>query len=166
MKAIRGFSLIELLVVVTIVAIVAAVAAPVYTTYATKARVASAFKVAQMYLKDVELYYTKQGTVPGVLNNALLNWGPNGHCDTGFNGVNVACPNGAKGTGYLRDVWLGGSSATYQDVAFRLSNDEGLGAARNRIFYIRGTFTPTAQSYQWQCYYYTVPQNLAPNSCI
>ncbi|MEO8837624.1 MAG: type IV pilin protein [Herbaspirillum sp.] len=57
-NAVRGFSLIELMIVVAIVAILAAIAFPSYTNYVVKTRRVAATACLSEYANYMERYYT------------------------------------------------------------------------------------------------------------
>ncbi len=75
MSIVKGFSIIELLVVVAIIAILSAVAAPAYGTYVIKARVTELLTVANSYkAKLIERLYLPQATEQSVftINSASI----------------------------------------------------------------------------------------------
>lgn len=96
MKAkIRGFSLIELMVVIAIVAVLSAIAVPAYRVFSTKARIASAVKMLNNLKAASVSYYNKNGAWPssitqlGVANTDSLD-------TTLITSVDV-CPTGCLG---------------------------------------------------------------------
>lgn len=74
MKAQKGFTLIELMIVVAIIGILAAVAIPQYQQYTTKAKFAEALSVAESYKLAVGLCAQENA---GVLTS----------CDAGSSGI-------------------------------------------------------------------------------
>lgn len=65
MKKIRGFTLIEMMVVVAIVAILAAIALPAYQNNMKKARRTDATSALQGLAQAMERWYTEKGTYKG-----------------------------------------------------------------------------------------------------
>lgn len=67
MKAQKGFTLIELMIVVAIIGILAAIALPAYQDYTAKAKVSEGILIASQCRTSVsEIYQTaKAGTTPG-----------------------------------------------------------------------------------------------------
>lgn len=64
MFRLKGFSLIELMVVIAIVSVLAAVAMPAYEQYVAKAKISKARTYIDVVLSDAKQYYSVHGTFP------------------------------------------------------------------------------------------------------
>ncbi|MCP1374089.1 pilin [Dyella lutea] len=71
MRQIRGFTLIELMIVVAIIAILASLAVTVYTNSTGKAELSEAFTVVDGLKTDVAEYYTQNGSCPTSGNSPI-----------------------------------------------------------------------------------------------
>lgn len=66
MQRVRGFTLIELMIVVAIIAILASIAISVYSNSIAKAQLSEAFTVVDGLKSDVSDYYTQTGNCPAL----------------------------------------------------------------------------------------------------
>jgi len=68
-KSLRGFTLIELMIVVAIIGLLAAVAIPSYQDYTTRSQVSEAFSLTAAFKQGLTEYYSDRGTWPTSLTN-------------------------------------------------------------------------------------------------
>ena len=71
MKQMRGFTLIELMIVVAIIAILASLAISVYADSTSKAQLSEAFTLTDGLKTSVSEYYTQTGSCPSPGANGL-----------------------------------------------------------------------------------------------
>ncbi len=76
MKSIRGFTLIELMIVIVIVAILTAIAVPGYQNQITKSRRADAQGTLQSFAQAMERFYTQNGTYIGAAGGTATSGAP------------------------------------------------------------------------------------------
>ena len=91
MKAQKGFTLIELMIVVAIIGILAAIALPAYQDYTKRARVAEGLSLAGGAKTAVTEYFSSQGALP--TDNAQAGLPP----ATNINGGSVTSVTVASG---------------------------------------------------------------------
>ena len=75
MKANRGLTLIELMIVIVIVGILAAIAVPVYTNYMQRARRADAKTALEQLRAAEEMYRAERGSYSTDLAQLVNSWG-------------------------------------------------------------------------------------------
>ena len=75
MKANRGLTLIELLIVIVIVGILAAIAVPVYTNYMQRARRADAKTALEQLRAAQEMFRAERGSYSTDLTQLVNTWG-------------------------------------------------------------------------------------------
>ena len=71
MKAQKGFTLIELMIVIAIIGVLAAIAMPAYQDYVIRAQVAEAFQLSQAARSAVWDVYTDEGILDNADNGYL-----------------------------------------------------------------------------------------------
>ncbi len=64
MISIKGFTLIELMIVVATIGILAAIAIPAYQNYATRAQVSEALNMASAFKSELMAKYGESGACP------------------------------------------------------------------------------------------------------
>ena len=78
MKPVRGFSLIELMVVVAIAAILASIAVPAYRDYVMRGKLAEAYTVLASQRVKMEQFYQDRRTYDGACNPGTVAPQPTG----------------------------------------------------------------------------------------
>ena len=68
-KKLRGFTLIELMIVVAIIGLLAAIAVPSYQDYTTRAQVSEAFSLNAAFKQGLAEFYSDRGEWPTSLTN-------------------------------------------------------------------------------------------------
>lgn len=149
--AIKGFSLIELMVTVGIIAIVTGVVSVTYPTYAAKSQTTSVMTVLESYVKNAQSYYIDHNT-----NN------------NGF--ANISTALGTYSTNTATSDVLDSISITSntpaipESVTFTATfNSSATAALRNQTL----TLTMTANNglFTITCNSLTIPNNYLPSSC-
>ena len=137
MRAERGFTIIELMIVVTVIGVLAALAIPMYTSYVTRAKVGEAPLMVAPVVAAVVDKYTLDGAFPD--DNA---------------GANLGAPDTLRGR-YVSSIEIQANG-----VIFLTFDDKAL--AGQTI-----TYTPAVNSSGkviWSCAT-TLPSNLIPKGC-
>jgi prepilin-type N-terminal cleavage/methylation domain-containing protein len=94
MKGIRGFTLIELMIVVAIIAILASIAIPIFANVTARSRIAKAQADVRSLASSVSAYAAHMGVLPNALNDLTLPAvNPAGHTAGQFLPVIPAPPN-------------------------------------------------------------------------
>lgn len=108
MKAQKGFTLIELMIVVAIIGILAAIALPAYQDYTKRARVAEGLSLAGGAKTAVTEYFSSQGALPttnaeaGLPTASSINGGSVTSVTVGTGGVITVAFDATKvGTGNI-----------------------------------------------------------------
>lgn len=78
MKPVRGFSLIELMIVVAIVSILASIAIPAYRDYVMRGKMAEAYTVLASQRVKMEQYYQDRRTYDGACVDGTVAPNPTG----------------------------------------------------------------------------------------
>ncbi len=117
MKNVRGFTLIELMIVIAILGILLAIAIPAYQDYTIRARISEGINLAaSAKLAVAETFTATGGTLPFVATPACPTGGAAGYClvptpDVGTMTVNVA--NGQIVAGYLAPPAVAGQTIAF-----------------------------------------------------
>ena len=77
-EQVKGFALIELMIVVVIIGILAVVSLPAYKDYTIRARVSEALTATAAYRKEMELYFQERSEFPPKACNSCLDMGLDG----------------------------------------------------------------------------------------
>lgn len=121
MKRLRGFTLIELMIVVVVVAILAAIAIPAWQRYAYRSRRPDGQELLIRIAQAEERYYTNYNRYPVSLSSIGFNTDP-APSEHGYYTATVALPAGdAAGTGFIATAQPQGDQAA--DVCQSLSID-------------------------------------------
>jgi prepilin-type N-terminal cleavage/methylation domain-containing protein len=73
LKAIKGFTLIELMVVIVIIGVLAAVSVPIYQNYTLKARASEGKAICGVYANSAKLFYSQNDTYTGWTGADVVN---------------------------------------------------------------------------------------------
>ncbi|WP_145155946.1 pilin [Pseudomonas oryzihabitans] len=155
MKAQKGFTLIELMIVVAIIGILAAIAIPQYQNYVARSQVARVMSEA--------------GSLRTAVENCVLNGRTTvgtgaGECDPGATGSNLL--TGASQTGAtlpantgVPQVTIGTNATTASTVVASFGNNSAPVLASTALTWTRAPADGT-----WRCFT-TAPANLRPAGC-
>lgn len=143
MKSIRGFTLIELMIVVAIIAVLATVAITVYADSTGKAELSEAFTIVDGLKSDVAEFYSQTGTCPTNGNGAIA-------AATSYKGKYVqSAAVSSIATGCMITTLMRSSSVSYN--------------LRNKT--ISFSMSPAGNgTYQWTCYS-DAPTAYLPKAC-
>lgn len=117
MRASRGFTLIELMIVVAIVGILAAITLPAYNRYVQRARVAEATSVLASMAVRMEQYFQDNRSYVGACTNGTVAPLP-AAVGSGGSGFAFTCPTLAAGAYTVTATGTGGMAG----FAYTLSN--------------------------------------------
>jgi len=160
----RGFSLIELMVVIAIVALLAAVAVPTYKDYTIKAKVSRAFTVLQVFKEKAEIYFTTRGSFPNSVSDLGYS---NGGSVNPSNGYGTAALNTADV--YEAGLFNGTCSGSLGPCVWVMLDTYLIGAAAPGILGLILT-TSNNSVLSWQCYtrtaVNTIPAKYLPTGCM
>lgn len=166
MRAERGFTLIELMVVVAIVAILAAIALSQYQDYVIRAQIAEGMSLADGVKSQVVDFYTKKGHFPA--------GGCAGGTPAGNASVGLASPASITGN-YVSEVRVAGEGCAPLEpgsILLVFSSDSPQ-RANSSIDDAALLFEPTthAGSISWECKRFLIAggvvlkENWVPSSC-
>lgn len=142
MKKIRGFTLIELMMVITILGILTAVSIPLYQDYILRAKVIEVLDFASAAKTAVSVSYATHGVMP----------------EPADSGVDTSIPPGA----YFRAVTPVKNSDTEFIIRYTLSGAIG-GTAGNKNITLAGTGSPGAIT--WTCTRGNLDAKYRPANC-
>ena len=149
---VKGFTLIELMIVILILGVLAVVSLPAYKDYTTRARVSEALTVTAAYRKEMELYFNENGEFPPKACNSCLNMGLDGDCGNAARS-DAICNFGVNNIGkYVENIHIGGriEPDVDQDFVVTLSRETEMGDAAGKRIILRA-FNNNG-SIQWGCY--------------
>lgn len=156
MKAQKGFTLIELMIVVAIIGILAAIAIPQYQNYVARSQVSRVMAESGALRTAIE---------DCVLNGRTVVGAGAGQCDPGATGSNLVTGNSQTGaalpagTGVPQIAALAAGAPTIT-ATFGGNAAQVLTAAQAQIVWTR-----TQADGTWRCTSPNVPNNLRPNGC-
>ena len=148
MKSVKGFTLIELMIVIAIIGILAAIAISLYQDYNPKAQMSEALEISDGLKTRVTEVYWQYGSCP-------LN---------GTNGIAAATDINGK---YVASVTTAGTgSATGGCTIQALMNSSGVATGiQGATLTLTMSTTATAGSYTWACTSSAL-QKYVPKACV
>lgn len=143
MKATRGFTLIELMIVVAIIAILASIAVTVYNDSTAKSQLSEAFTVVDGLKSDVAAHYNQAGSCPS----------------NGSDGIAAATSYSGQ---YVASAEVKSAASGCQIVAHMRSNTV---SSKLRGRTVSFTMSPTDEgTFQWNCSS-DAPAVVVPRAC-
>ena len=151
-EQVKGFALIELMIVVVIIGILAVVSLPAYKDYTIRARVSEALTATAAYRKEMELYFQEHGEFPPKACNSCLDMGLDGDCGNAARSE-TTCDFGVNNIGkHIENIHIGGriEPNVDQDFVVTLSREPEMGDAAGKRIILRAL--NNKGSIQWGCY--------------
>ena len=151
-KQVKGYTLIELMIVLIIVGVLGAVSIYAYRDYVIRARVSEALTATAAYKKEMELYFQEKSEFPPKECNSCLDMGLDGDCGNAARSE-ATCNFGVNNIGkYIENIHVGGriEPNVDQDFVVTLSREPEMGDAAGKRIILRAL--NNKGSIQWGCY--------------
>lgn len=139
--AMKGFTLIELMIVVAIIGILAAIAIPAYSDYTIRAKVSEVFNIASFAKTTASEYYQTNGMFAADVDAVAINTGS---------------------TTYIDSVKYTRNSPTSVNIEYKLSAGVG-GSAGGSTIIFEGT--AGSRGITWTCSNGTLEPRYRPSNC-